>query len=113
MGDVAIYSSHEHKSTEWSSSQNRSSMPHETRKGDTFDTSIKTLNDARETITKDSHKETEFDDHEQRADLIDDTLEEMEVSVTGPSKFDVFSNIVHTFSNANITKNLMMGETMS
>ncbi|KAL3519861.1 hypothetical protein ACH5RR_018010 [Cinchona calisaya] len=48
----------------------------------------------------------EFDDHEQRANLVDDILEEMEVSVTGPSKFDVFSNVVHTFSNANITKNL-------
>ncbi|KAL3520351.1 hypothetical protein ACH5RR_018500 [Cinchona calisaya] len=42
-----------------SSSQNCSSVPHETRKRDTFDTSIKTLNDAREMITKDSYKETE------------------------------------------------------
>ncbi|KAL3524937.1 hypothetical protein ACH5RR_013309 [Cinchona calisaya] len=101
-----------------SSSQNRSFVPHETRKGDTFDTSIKTLNNAREVITKDSHKEIEaiptqnskgnltereFDDHEQRLDLVDDTLEEMEVSVTGPSKFDVFNDIVHTSSNANLT----------
>ncbi|KAL3512594.1 hypothetical protein ACH5RR_025311 [Cinchona calisaya] len=30
----------------------------------------------------------------------------MEVSVTGPSKFDVFSNVVHTSSNANLAKNL-------
>ncbi|KAL3502769.1 hypothetical protein ACH5RR_037218 [Cinchona calisaya] len=45
--------------TKRSSSQNHSSVPYETRKGDTLDTSIKTLNDARETITKDSHKETE------------------------------------------------------
>ncbi|KAL3503792.1 hypothetical protein ACH5RR_033633, partial [Cinchona calisaya] len=35
-----------------------------------------------------------------------DTLEEIEVSVTGPSKFDIFSNVVHTSSNANLTKNL-------
>ncbi|KAL3529080.1 hypothetical protein ACH5RR_008402 [Cinchona calisaya] len=35
-----------------------------------------------------------------------DTLEEMEVSVTGPSKFDIFSNVVHTSLNANLTKNL-------
>ncbi|KAL3506628.1 hypothetical protein ACH5RR_032010 [Cinchona calisaya] len=225
MGDVAIHSSNEHKSTKRSSSQNRSFVPHETRKRDTFDTSIKTLNDARETITKDSHKETEvipsqnskgnlterevnapneeqpskvviavsakggktslvtlspqalnailedsschnicdkeessestsgrdrpwnrpkkgnkgnsardldmaiidsealirgapsstipleqlaqyFGDHERRAGLIDDTLEEMEVSVTGPRKFDVFSNAIHTSLNANLTKNL-------
>ncbi|KAL3519143.1 hypothetical protein ACH5RR_021732 [Cinchona calisaya] len=224
MGDVAIHSSHEHKSTKRSSSQNHSSVPHETRKGDSLDTSIKTLNDARETKTKDSHKETEaiptqnskgnltqrevnapneeqpskavvavsanggktplftlspqalnatigdsschnicdkeessestsgrahpwnrpkkgnkgnnardldmaiidlealirgtpsstiplkqlakyFDDHEQRVDLVDETLEEMEVSVTGPNKFDVFSNVVHTSSNANLIKN--------
>ncbi|KAL3537687.1 hypothetical protein ACH5RR_001053 [Cinchona calisaya] len=120
MGDMANHSSHEHKSTKRSSSQNRSSMLHETRKGDTLDTSIKTLNDARETITKDSHKETEaiptqnsngnltereFDDHEQRVDFVDDTLEEMEVSVTEPIKFDVFNNVVHTSSNANLTKN--------
>ncbi|KAL3529310.1 hypothetical protein ACH5RR_008632 [Cinchona calisaya] len=119
--DVAIHSSHEHKSTKRSSSQNHSSVPYETRKGDTLDTSIKTLNDARERITKDSHKETkaiptqnskgnlterEFDDHEQQVDLIDDTLEEMEVSVIGPSKFDIFSNVVHTSLNANLTKNL-------
>ncbi|KAL3516475.1 hypothetical protein ACH5RR_023377 [Cinchona calisaya] len=57
--DVAIHSSHEHKSTKRSSSQNHSSVPYETRKGDTLDTSIKTLNDARETINKDSNKETE------------------------------------------------------
>ncbi|KAL3510087.1 hypothetical protein ACH5RR_029488, partial [Cinchona calisaya] len=57
--DVAIHSSHEHKSTKRSSSQNHFSVPYETRKGDILDTSIKTLNDARETITKDSHKETE------------------------------------------------------
>ncbi|KAL3513151.1 hypothetical protein ACH5RR_025868 [Cinchona calisaya] len=223
--DVAIHSSHEHKSTKRSSSQNHSSVPYETGKGDILDTSIKTLNDARETITKNSHKETEatptqnskgnltekevnapneeqpskavvavsanggktplvifspqtlnatigdlschntcdkeessestsgrdrpwnrpkkgnkennardldmsiidsealiqgvpsstipleqlaqyFDDHEQRVDLVDDTLEEMEVSVTGPSKFDIFSNVVHTSLNANLTKNL-------
>ncbi|KAL3518728.1 hypothetical protein ACH5RR_021317 [Cinchona calisaya] len=42
-----------------SSSQDHSSVPYETGKGDILDTSIKTLNDARETITKDSHKETE------------------------------------------------------
>ncbi|KAL3510445.1 hypothetical protein ACH5RR_029846 [Cinchona calisaya] len=35
----------------------------------------------------------------------DDTLEEMEVSVTEPSKFD-FSNAVHSSSNTNLTKNL-------
>ncbi|KAL3534725.1 hypothetical protein ACH5RR_003186 [Cinchona calisaya] len=51
----------------------------------------------------------QFDDHEQRADLVDDTLEEMEVSMTGPSKFDSFINVVHTFSNANLTKNLVDG----
>ncbi|KAL3529096.1 hypothetical protein ACH5RR_008418 [Cinchona calisaya] len=194
--DVAIHSSHEHKLTKRSSSQNHSSVPYETRKGDTLDTSIKTLNDARETITKDLLKETEaiptqnskgnlterearnatigdsschntcdkeessestsgrdrpwnrpkkgnkgnnardleaiinsealirgvpnstipleqlaqyFDDHEQRVDLVDDTLEEIEVSVTGPSKFDIFSNVVHTSSNANLTKNLEDG----
>ncbi|KAL3519879.1 hypothetical protein ACH5RR_018028 [Cinchona calisaya] len=199
MGDVAIRSSHEHKSTERSSSQNRSSMPHETRKGDTFDTSIKTLNNARETITKDLHKETEViptqnskgnlteievnaPNVEQPSKVVvatsanrgktplvtlspqalngilgdlschnicdkegssestsgrdrlwnrpkkgnkgnsardlymviidsealirNDTLEEMEVSVTGPSKFDVFGNVVHISSNANLTKNL-------
>ncbi|KAL3513625.1 hypothetical protein ACH5RR_026342 [Cinchona calisaya] len=204
--DVASHSSHEHKSTKRSSSQNHSSVPYETRKGDTLDTSIKTLNDARETLNKDSHNETEaiptqnskgnlmerevnapneeqpskvvvavsangektplvifspqalnatigdsschnicdkeessestsgcdrpwkrpkkgnkgnnardldmaiidseFDDHEQRVDLVDDTLEEMEVSVTGPRKFDVFSNVVHTSLNTNLTKNL-------
>ncbi|KAL3525747.1 hypothetical protein ACH5RR_014119 [Cinchona calisaya] len=227
--DVAIHSSHEHKSTKRSSSQNHSSVLYDTRKGDILDTSIKTLNDARETITKDSHKETEaiptqnskgnltekevnapneeqpskavvavsanggkiplvifspqalnatirdlschntcdkkssestsgrdrswnrpkkgnkgnnardldmaiidsealiqgvpsstipleqlaqyvFDDHEQRVDLVDDTLEEIEVSVTGPSKFDIFSNVVHTSLNANLTKNLDDGE---
>ncbi|KAL3524921.1 hypothetical protein ACH5RR_013293 [Cinchona calisaya] len=206
MGDVAIHSSHEHKSTKRSSSQNRSFVPHETRKGDTFETSIKTLNDARETITKDLHKETEviptqnskgnlrrrevnapneeqpskvvvavstnggktplvtlspqalnatlgdsschnicdkeessestsgrdrpwnrpkkgnkgnsaryldmaiIDSEALTRDLADDTLEENEVSVTGPSKFDVFSNVVHTSSNANLTKNLDDGE---
>ncbi|KAL3520286.1 hypothetical protein ACH5RR_018435 [Cinchona calisaya] len=47
-----------------------------------------------------------FYDHEQRVDLVDDTLEEIEVSVTGPSKFDIFSNVVHTSLNANLTKNL-------
>ncbi|KAL3537996.1 hypothetical protein ACH5RR_001362 [Cinchona calisaya] len=229
MSDVAIHYSHEHKSTKRSSSQNHSSVPYETRKRDILDTLIKTLNDARETITKDSHKETEaiptqnskgnltekevnapnkeqpskvvvvvsanggktplviflpqalnatigdlschntcgkeessestsgrdrpwnrpkkgnkgnnaqdlamaiidsealirgvpsstipleqlaqyvFDDHEQRVDLVDDTLEEMEVSVTGPSKFDIFSNLVHTSLNANLTKNLDKG----
>ncbi|KAL3502564.1 hypothetical protein ACH5RR_037013 [Cinchona calisaya] len=227
--DVAIHSSHEHKSTKRSSSQNHSSVHYDTGKGDILDTSIKTLNDARETITKDSHKETEttptqnskgnltekkvnapneeqpskeviavsanggkiplvifspralnatigdltchntcdkeessestsgrdrpwnrpkkgnkgnnardldmaiidsegliqgvpsstipleqlaqyvFDDHEQRVDLVDDTLEEMEVSVTGPSKFDIFSNVVHPSLNANLTKNLDNG----
>ncbi|KAL3502693.1 hypothetical protein ACH5RR_037142 [Cinchona calisaya] len=50
-----------------------------------------------------------FDDHEQRVDLVDDTLEEMEVSVTGPSKFDIFSNVVHTSLNANLTQNLDYG----
>ncbi|KAL3502770.1 hypothetical protein ACH5RR_037219 [Cinchona calisaya] len=30
----------------------------------------------------------------------------MEVSVTGPCKFDIFSNVVHTTSNTNLTKNL-------
>ncbi|KAL3497998.1 hypothetical protein ACH5RR_040730 [Cinchona calisaya] len=191
---MAIHSSHEHKLTKRSSSQNRSSVSHETRKGDTLDTSIKTLNYARKTITKDSRKETEaiptqnskgnlterkalnatigdsschnicdneessenisgrdrpwnrpkkgnkgnnardldmaiidlealirgapsstipleqlaqyFDDHEQRVDHVGDTFEEMEVSVTGPSKFDVFSNVVRTSANANLTKNL-------
>ncbi|KAL3510246.1 hypothetical protein ACH5RR_029647 [Cinchona calisaya] len=47
-----------------------------------------------------------FDDQEQRVDLVDDTLEEIEVSVTGPSKFDIFNNVVHISSNANLTKNL-------
>ncbi|KAL3502975.1 hypothetical protein ACH5RR_037424, partial [Cinchona calisaya] len=204
--DVAIHSSHEHKSTKRNSSQNHSSVPHEKTKGDTLDTSIKSLNDARETITKDSHKETEAiptqnskgnlterkvnapneeqpwkavvavsanggktplvifspqalnatiensschnicdkdESSESRSDrdrpwnrpkkgnkgnnardldmaiinlealIRDDTLEEMEVSVTEPSKFDVFSNVVHTSSNANLTKNLDDGEMMS
>ncbi|KAL3525389.1 hypothetical protein ACH5RR_013761 [Cinchona calisaya] len=31
---------------------------------------------------------------------------QIEVSVTGPSKFDIFSNVVHTSLNANLTKNL-------
>ncbi|KAL3529797.1 hypothetical protein ACH5RR_009119 [Cinchona calisaya] len=30
----------------------------------------------------------------------------MEISVTGPSKFDVFSNVIHTSSNTNLAKNL-------
>ncbi|KAL3534069.1 hypothetical protein ACH5RR_002530 [Cinchona calisaya] len=47
-----------------------------------------------------------FDDHEQRVDLVDDTLEEIEFSVTRPSEFDVFSNVDQTSSNANLTKNL-------
>ncbi|KAL3504073.1 hypothetical protein ACH5RR_033914, partial [Cinchona calisaya] len=219
--DVAIHSSREHKSTKRRSSQNHSSVPYETRKGDILDTSIKTLNDARETITKDSHKETEaiptqnskgnltkkevnapneqqpskavvavsanggktppiifspqalnatigdlschntcdkedssqstsgrdrpwnrpkkgnkgnnardldmaiidsealirgvpsstipleqLAQYVQRVDLVDDTLEEMEVSVTGASKFDIFSNVVHNSLTANLTKNL-------
>ncbi|KAL3516680.1 hypothetical protein ACH5RR_023582 [Cinchona calisaya] len=81
-----------------SSSQNCPFVHHEKRKGDAFDTSIKTLKDARETITKDSNKEIEFDGHEQPVDLVDDTLEEMKVLVTGPSKFDVRSNVVHNSS---------------
>ncbi|KAL3522650.1 hypothetical protein ACH5RR_015484 [Cinchona calisaya] len=48
-------------------------------------------------------------DHEQPVKLVDDTLEEMEVLVTRPSKFDVFSNVVHSSSNANLTKNLEDG----
>ncbi|KAL3510369.1 hypothetical protein ACH5RR_029770 [Cinchona calisaya] len=51
-----------------------------------------------------------FDDHEQPVDLVDDIFEEMEVSVTRPSKFDVFNNVVHTCSNAILTKNLEDGE---
>ncbi|KAL3524809.1 hypothetical protein ACH5RR_013181, partial [Cinchona calisaya] len=150
-----------------SSSQNCSSMPCETRKGDTFDTSIKTLNDARETITKDSHKKTTViptqnskgnlterevnaPNEEQPSKVVEESSESTsgrdrpwnrpkkgnkgnntrdldmaiidlealirgtpsstipleQVSVTGPSKFDVFSNVVHTSSNANLTKNL-------
>ncbi|KAL3507159.1 hypothetical protein ACH5RR_032541 [Cinchona calisaya] len=103
---MAIHSSYEHKSTKRSSSQNSPFVHHETRKGDTFETSIKTLKDAKETITKDSNKETEFDDHEQPVDPIDDTPKEMEVLVTRPSKFDVFINVVHTSLNANLTKDL-------
>ncbi|KAL3528064.1 hypothetical protein ACH5RR_012720 [Cinchona calisaya] len=47
----------------------------------------------------------QFDDHEQPMKFVDDTLEEMEVSVTWPRKFDVLSNVIHSSSNANLTKN--------
>ncbi|KAL3504029.1 hypothetical protein ACH5RR_033870 [Cinchona calisaya] len=51
----------------------------------------------------------EFDDHEQPIDIVDDTLEEMEVSVTDPSQFDVLTNVIYSSSNADIAKNFEDG----
>ncbi|KAL3529942.1 hypothetical protein ACH5RR_009264 [Cinchona calisaya] len=42
-------------------------------------------------------------------DLIDITFEEIEVSVTGPSNFDVFSNVIHSSPHADLTKNFEDG----
>ncbi|KAL3509816.1 hypothetical protein ACH5RR_029217 [Cinchona calisaya] len=50
-----------------------------------------------------------FDDHEQPIDLVDDTIEEIEVLVTRPSKFDVLSNVIHSSSNADFSKNFEDG----
>ncbi|KAL3510329.1 hypothetical protein ACH5RR_029730 [Cinchona calisaya] len=49
--------------------------------------------------------DSKFDDQEQPNDLVDDTLEEMEVSVTKPRKFDVLRNVIHSSSNVDLTKN--------
>ncbi|KAL3537566.1 hypothetical protein ACH5RR_000932 [Cinchona calisaya] len=47
---------------------------------------------------------------EQPVDLVDDTLEELDVLVTeGPSKFDVFSNVIHSSSHVDLTKNFEDG----
>ncbi|KAL3522737.1 hypothetical protein ACH5RR_015571 [Cinchona calisaya] len=63
----------------------------------------------REVNAPNEEQPSKFDDHDQSVDLVGNTLEEMEASVTGPSKFDVFSNGVHTFLNVNLTKNLEEG----
>ncbi|KAL3504028.1 hypothetical protein ACH5RR_033869 [Cinchona calisaya] len=55
---MAIHSSCEHKSTKKNSPQKHLSMHHETRKKDTFDTSIKSLNDTKKMIIEASNKET-------------------------------------------------------